>query len=87
MFGGRLYLIPAALAVMAIGFAIVLAGCWQKEADISCPSPPSTRGQNVAATGPAISEKLTFDQLALDSAVKRVQGAEDEPVPAVRLHR
>jgi hypothetical protein len=67
------YLIPAAVAVLAIAFALVLAGCGQKEADVSSSiPPPPTRGQNVAATGPAISDKLAFDQLALDSAVKRV---------------
>lgn len=63
------------LLLLAALAAIALPGCGNKEgastpAAVPQPAPPSA-----SAVGPAISEKLTFDQLALESPVKRVQSA------------
>lgn len=52
----------------------VLAGCGKSQQESTAP-PPSSPGTTakLPAVGPAISAKLTFDQLALESPVKRVK--------------
>ncbi len=65
-------LLRVSCLVIALGMLVVLAGCGSKETEITS-APPPQAAPNVPAAGPALSEKLTFDQLALDSSVKRVQ--------------
>ena len=57
---------------MAAGMLVFVAGCGNKETAMTS-APPPQAAPNVPAAGPALSEKLTFDQLALDSPVKKVQ--------------
>lgn len=61
----------------------MLTGCGKDETQSAIPvSTPDPQATKAAATGPALSEKLTFGQLALDSAVKRVRS----PQGPVYLH-
>lgn len=70
-----------AAALPVFGCAILLAGCGNNQIDSSASSAPPPGGSEVrvAASGPAISEKLTFEQLALDSPVSRVQSKDGPP--------
>ncbi|MCE5314775.1 MAG: hypothetical protein ABFD49_03360 [Armatimonadota bacterium] len=55
--------------------AFLFSGCGNNSSDTgsaTAPPPPSASAPKVAAAGPAISEKLSFDQLALESPVKTV---------------
>lgn len=56
--------------------AILMAGCGNNQADTSAPAPAPAPEAKSAASGPAISTKLKFSQLALDSPVKRVTNKE-----------
>ena len=70
--GNRIVIIP--VIVIAAG-AMLLGGCGNSQVDTSSEPMPSTTSApqtKTAAAGPAISVKLKFEQLALDSAVKRV---------------
>jgi len=59
---------------MALGVAAILGGCGNNQSASSLPTPGSTGSvPKVAATGPAISTPLTFDQLPFESAVKKVK--------------
>jgi len=62
------------VGVAMLGFVLVACGCGSEEigAPTTVPSPSPTKTK-VAASGPAIPDKIAFDQLALESSVKRVQ--------------
>lgn len=62
------------LAISFVLLAAVLTGCGNDQADTSATAtPPPQAEANVPASGPALSDKLTFDQLAFDSPVKKVR--------------
>ena len=62
----------ALLSVLAC--AALVTGCGNNQSNATMPPPGATGSTpKVAATGPAISTTLTFDQLALESAVKKVK--------------
>jgi len=56
-----------------IWLAVFITGCSNNEADTSAVVPPSgtTQTPKVAASGPALSEPVEFNQLALESPVKK----------------
>ncbi len=66
--------IRSALGIISVMALALIAGCGNKQPDASMqvppPSPPAT---NMPAAGPAISTKLKFEQLALESPVKAIE--------------
>jgi len=67
-------LIPLFVALAVAACAVLIAGCGNNQTS-SLPTPSATSSTpKVAATGPAISSTLTFDQLALESPAKKVRG-------------
>jgi hypothetical protein len=62
------------LALSLLILAAILSGCGNDQVDSSATmTPPPQAAPNVPASGPALSDKLSFDQLAFDSSVKRVE--------------
>ena len=69
---GRM-LVPVILAACAVACVGLMSGCSSSRVDTAPPPPVSSSSKaKVAASGPAISTSLTFDQLALGSPVQRV---------------
>ncbi len=65
----------AASAAAVLGCAVTMSGCGNQSAETSATptvSPMSAPAAKVAASGPAISDKLPFNQLALDTPAKSV---------------
>ena len=67
-------LVPVALAACVVAFVGLMSGCSSGQVDTSASPPPmsSSSTPKVAASGPAISASLTFDQLALETPARRV---------------
>lgn len=66
----------AIISVVLVAGAIMLGGCGNSQMDSASAPPPSSAAPAVtktAASGPAISTKLKFAQLALDSPVKQAK--------------
>ena len=63
----------AVVLVAAACAAVLLGGCGKGGSEVSAMPPPPSRSAHQAAAGPAIVEDLAIDQLALDSAIKRMK--------------
>jgi hypothetical protein len=58
-----------------VACAGLFSGCGKSQVNSTAPAPgPTGPALKVAATGPAIATALSFDQLALESSVKKVKG-------------
>lgn len=66
--------IHSAVGVVSVMALALIAGCGTKQPDASMQAPPpSAPAANMPAAGPAISTKLKFEQLALESPVKAIE--------------
>lgn len=61
------------MVIIVLACAALMSGCGNSDVDTSAVTPsPGAQAPKLPASGPAISDKLSFDQLTLDSPAKHV---------------
>lgn len=61
------------IVIAALACSILVGGCGNSDTDTAVtPVSPGAQTPKLPASGPAISDKLAFDQLTLDSPAKRI---------------